>query len=423
MNTTQDITRRRSSAADFLNKVPAVTATFWLIKILSTTIGETFADFLAVQVGLGTAVTDGAMIAVLAVTLVAQLRTRQHVPWLYWLTVVLVSIVGTQITDFFTDTLGVSLYDSTAVFAVVLAVMFAVWWQQERTLAITAIDTPKRERFYWAAILTTFALGTAAGDLATEALSLGFRSGVLIFGGLILVVWVARRAGANSVLTFWIAYILTRPLGASLGDLLTQAASYGGIGLGAGLTSVLFLAVIVGIVVREQVNANRHGVRIKGQAPAVAPARDYAWAVSGAAVVAVAAAMLGPVVNPAAAATAPADSQSGPVTAGKPATGIEADATSPLGDLRPFAILVDDVAAKVSAGDIPGGTARVKDLEVAWDSAEAAIKPASPDDWHLMDSAVDDVLTSLRAGQPSASDVTSALTNLQTVIGTLDQKK
>ena len=268
MTTTQDVTMPRREVVGFLSKVPTVTATFWLIKILSTTIGETFADFLAVQVGLGTLVTDGAMITVLAVTLVGQLRSRRYVPWLYWLTVVLVSIVGTQITDFFTDILGISLYVSTTVFAVLLAIMFAVWWQQERTLAITAIDTPKRERFYWAAILMTFALGTAGGDLATEALSLGFRTGVLIFGGLILAVWGARKLGSNSVLTFWIAYVLTRPLGASLGDLLTQDPSYGGIGLGAGLTSVLFLSVIVAIVVREQFNANRHGVRTKGQAPA-----------------------------------------------------------------------------------------------------------------------------------------------------------
>jgi uncharacterized membrane-anchored protein len=424
MPSTRDITMPRREAVDFLNKVPAVTATFWLIKILSTTIGETFADFLAVDVGLGPTVTDIAMITVLAITLIAQLRTRKHVPWLYWLTVVLVSIVGTQITDFFTDTLGVSLYISTAVFAVALAIMFAVWWQQERTLAITAIDTPKRERFYWAAILTTFALGTAGGDLATEALSLGFRTGVLIFGGLILAVWGAQKLGANSVLTFWIAYILTRPLGASLGDFLTQGQAYGGIGLGAGVTSILFLGVIIAIVLREQLNANRHGVRTKGQAPAVPPHRDYAWAAAGAAAVAVAAVALGPVLNTAAAApVSSVGTAAGPASGAPKATGIEADATSPLGDLRPFAVIVDDVAAKVTAGDIPGGTKRIKDLEVAWDNAEAAIKPASPDDWHAMDSAVDKALTAIRASNPSKPDVTAALTNLQTVIGTIEQKQ
>ena len=140
---------------------------------------------MSVNVGLGPAVTDLAMLAVLAAALTLQLRTRRYTPWIYWLCVVLVSIVGTQITDFFTDTLGVSLYLSTGVFSVLLAAVFTIWYRQEGTLAITSIDTPRREGFYWAAILVTFALGTAAGDLATEALSLGFRNGVFIFGGLI----------------------------------------------------------------------------------------------------------------------------------------------------------------------------------------------------------------------------------------------
>src|SRR3954452_21240086 len=226
----------------WLTKVPAITATFWVIKVLSTTIGETFADYLAVNVGLGPLVTDALMFTVLAVALAVQLRTRKYTPWIYWLCVVLVSIVGTQITDFFTDTLGVSLYISTAVFAVILAVVFVVWYRQEGTLAIASIDTPRREAFYWGAILTTFALGTAAGDLATEVLSFGFRNGALIFGGLILVTWLAYRRGAGQVLTFWIAYVLTRPLGASVGDLLTQAKQFGGLALGASMTSLLFVA-------------------------------------------------------------------------------------------------------------------------------------------------------------------------------------
>lgn len=424
MTSTKDLSAPSHVAASFLNKVPVVTATFWVIKILSTTIGETFADFLAVNVGLGPTVTDVAMMALLAATLVAQLRTRRYVPWLYWLTVVLVSIVGTQITDLFTDVLGVSLYVSTAVFAVVLSVVFVVWWRQERTLAITAIDTPRRERFYWAAILVTFALGTAGGDLATEALSLGFRNGVLLFGGLILAVWTARELGASSVLTFWLAYVLTRPLGASLGDLLTQDTSYGGIGLGAGLTSLLFLGVIVALVAREQVNANRYGVRTKGDAPAVHPARDYAWAAAGAAAITLAAVVIGPLLASSAVEASTTSAPAAAPASGRPAApAIELDGTSPLGDLRPFAVIVDDVAAKVNAGDIPGGVTRIKDLEVAWDNAEAAIKPASPNDWHTMDGAIDKALTTIRASNPSASDVTAALKNLQTVIGTLEQAK
>lgn len=227
---------KKSTARDWLTKVPAITATFWVIKVLSTTIGETFADYLAVDVGLGPAITDLAMISVLAIALTIQLRKTKYTPWIYWLCVVLVSIVGTQITDFFTDTLGVSLYLSSAVFAAILAVVFTTWYRQEGTLAIASVDTRRREGFYWGAILVTFALGTAAGDLATEALGLGFRNGALVFGGLIALTWAARRLGASAVLTFWIAYVLTRPLGASLGDLLTQSKEFGGLGLGASLT-------------------------------------------------------------------------------------------------------------------------------------------------------------------------------------------
>ncbi|MER7070632.1 hypothetical protein [Terrabacter sp. NPDC000476] len=414
---------RRPVVAEFLNKVPAITATFWLIKILSTTIGETFADYLAVQVGLGTLVTDGAMVTLLVIALVAQLRSRRLVPWLYWLTVILVSIVGTQITDFFTDTLGVSLYASTAVFALILAAVFTVWWRQERTLAITAIDTPRRERFYWGAILTTFALGTAAGDLATEALSLGFRNGAVIFGGLILAVWAARRAGLNAVLAFWIAYVLTRPLGASLGDLLTQSRDFGGVGLGASLTSLIFLVVIVLLVAREQINVNRHGTRAKGERPAVSHRHDYAWAAAGAVAIVAAATALAPSPTPAAAASRP----SADTSAGKPGTAahanpLETDTTSPIGNLSPFAVIVDDVAAKAKAGQLGAATARIKDLEVAWDSGEAAMKPASPDDWHALDSSIDQALTALRATPPSKADCATALRALQSTIGTLEQK-
>lgn len=408
------------STERFLNKVPVVTATFWLIKILSTTIGETFADLLAVQVGLGTAVTDLAMLLVLAVTLTAQLRARQYVPWLYWLTVVEVSIVGTQITDLFTDQLGVSLYLSTAVFAVLLALVFVVWWQQEHTLAITAIDTPKRERFYWAAILVTFALGTAGGDLANEALSLGFRTGSLVFAGLILLVWVLNRFGMNGVTAFWIAYVLTRPLGASLGDLLTQDPSYGGVGLGAGLTSLVFLAVIVVLVAREQLNVNRHGVLAKGEASAVPPRRDYAWAAGGA---------LGVVLASVALTSFTADSSVATpvpgvvVTSSSGADTIETDATSPLGDLRPFVAIVNDMRAKLKAGDFATVTSRAKDLEVAWDSKEAAIKPASPGNWHDLDGAIDELLTAVRATSPSVAGIDTAITGFRDTVAAIDHKQ
>ncbi len=187
-----------STANRMLNKVPEVTLAFWVIKVMPTTVGETGADTLAVHGGLGTAVTGGIMAALLAAALVAQLRSQQYVPWIYWPTVVLVSVVGTQITGALTDRLDISLYTSTAAFAVLLAATFALWHGSERTLSIHTIATRERELFHWTAILFTFALGTAAGDLATEALGLGSNVGVLVFAGLAAAVYAAYRPSAGA---------------------------------------------------------------------------------------------------------------------------------------------------------------------------------------------------------------------------------
>ena len=236
------------------NKVPAVTFAFWVIKIVSTTVGETGADFLAVNLGLGGAATALVMVVLFAGALYFQMRTRTYTPWTYWLTVVLVSIVGTLLTDILTDSLGVPLTISTAVFAVALLAIFLVWYSVEGTLSIQAITSSRRESFYWAVILLTFALGTAAGGLATEALQLGFARGAILFGTGIAAVACSYYLGANAILSFWLAYVLTRPLGASLGDLLTQSRQYGGLGLGTLVTSVLFLIVILVLVA----TASRH---------------------------------------------------------------------------------------------------------------------------------------------------------------------
>ncbi|HEV7545225.1 MAG TPA: hypothetical protein VGO42_11770 [Reyranella sp.] len=249
-----------------LNKVPQVTLAFWAIKIMSTTVGETGADYLAVHVGLGTAITGAIMVALLIGALVGQVRSGRYVPWLYWLTVVLVSVVGTQITDALTDGLGVSLYVSTLAFGVALAAIFALWYATERTLSIQTITTTRRELFYWAAVLFTFALGTAAGDLATEALGLGFQWGVLVFSGLIALIGLAWFLGANAVLAFWLAYILTRPLGASLGDLLSQAKTYGGLGFGTVYTSIAFLFLIVVLVGLLSIGRPQNDVAVEDEA-------------------------------------------------------------------------------------------------------------------------------------------------------------
>lgn len=250
------LTTPTPTSTHWLNKVPEVTVSFWIIKIMCTTVGETGADYLAVNAGLGQNVTRAAMAALLVAALFVQLRKQRYTPWIYWFTVVLVSIVGTQITDLLTDGLGVSLYVSTSVFAVALAAIFALWYAVERSLSIHEIFTRKRELFYWSAILCTFALGTAAGDLATEALHLGFTWGAVIFGALIATTYAAWRLGGNVVLTFWIGYILTRPFGAALGDLLTQTKTYGGLGMGAMWTSALFLSVIVMLVAFAQINVD-----------------------------------------------------------------------------------------------------------------------------------------------------------------------
>ena len=250
-------TRAHKTVAVMLNKVPAVTLVFWIMKIMATTVGETGADYLAVNVGLGTAVTGAIMIALLTGAMLLQLRAHRYVAWIYWLTVVLVSIVGTQLTDALTDEMAVSLYLSTAVFTLALFAVFTVWYWREQTLSVQTIVTTRRELFYWAAVLLTFALGTAAGDLATEALGLGFRIGVLAFGALIAVIFIAWRFGMNSVLAFWLAYIATRPLGASLGDLLCRSPTAGGFGLGTIDTSIVFLALMAALIVHATLAPKR----------------------------------------------------------------------------------------------------------------------------------------------------------------------
>ena len=232
-----------------LNKVPEVTLYFWIIKVLCTTVGETASDYLASNLNLGLTNTTFITGSLLAATLAFQFRARKYVPGIYWLAVVLISVVGTQITDNLTDNFGVSLVTTTIFFSLVLAAVFAVWYASERTLSIHTIYTTRREAFYWLAVLFTFALGTAAGDLVAERLSLGYWVSAVIFGGLIAAVAVAHyRFSLNAVAAFWIAYILTRPLGASLGDYLSQARSDGGLALGTTATSVLFLAAILLIV-------------------------------------------------------------------------------------------------------------------------------------------------------------------------------
>lgn len=243
---------------DGLNKVPEVTALFWIIKMMSTTVGETAADYLSVNLRLGLANTSAAMGLLLALALFFQVRAKRYVPSLYWTCVLFISVFGTLITDNLSDRLGVPMSASTVLFLLVLAAIFAVWHAKEETLSIRAIDTVRRELFYWTAILFTFALGTAAGDWVAEGLSLGYGNSALLFGGLIAATALAHYAfRANTVACFWVAYVLTRPFGASCGDLLSQSGRNGGLGLGAAGTSAMFLVIIIGLVLYLSIPQSR----------------------------------------------------------------------------------------------------------------------------------------------------------------------
>lgn len=238
-----------TSTSSAPNRVPEVTVDFWLIKVMAVTMGETAADYLAVNLGLGLTVTSLIMAGILVVALVLQFAQKRYVPWAYWLAVVLISVVGTLVTDNLVDNFGVRLETTTIVFSVVLALVFAVWYGFEKTLSIHTIFTTRREVFYWLAILFTFSLGTAAGDLVAERFDMGYLTAGLIFAGVIALITLAYYAlGVNGILAFWLAYILTRPLGASFGDLLSQPVEYGGLGLGTTFTSLIFLGSIIALV-------------------------------------------------------------------------------------------------------------------------------------------------------------------------------
>ncbi|GHI02814.1 hypothetical protein AQI88_03510 [Streptomyces cellostaticus] len=232
------------------NKVPEITVHFWIIKVLCTTVGETAADLLNEKAGLGLTGVSVLMSALLAVVLVVQFRTEAYRAGVYWPTVALISVVGTLVSDNLTDNMGVALETTTTVFAVILVIVFAAWYRAERTLSIHSIDTGRRESFYWLAVLLTFALGTSAGDLVSERMDLGYWLSAGLCAAAIAAVAIAHFGlGLDAVWSFWIVYILTRPLGASIGDYLSQPTGSGGLGLGTVVTSGVFLAVILGLVV------------------------------------------------------------------------------------------------------------------------------------------------------------------------------
>ncbi|MFY4774050.1 hypothetical protein [Metabacillus sp. RGM 3146] len=230
-----------------LSKVPEITIYFWIIKLLTTGMGEVFSDYLVKHIDPIIAVGAGGIC--LAGSLLLQFSAKRYVPWIYWLVVVMVSIFGTMAADIVHVVLGISYVVSTVFFAFALIVIFAVWHKAERTLSIHSINTRRREVFYWAAVLATFALGTAAGDMTATTLNLGYFSSGIVFAVLLAIPALGYKLiGMNEIGTFWFAYIMTRPVGASFSDWVSSPHSKGGLGVGEGPVSLVMTIIIVVLI-------------------------------------------------------------------------------------------------------------------------------------------------------------------------------
>jgi uncharacterized membrane-anchored protein len=409
-----------------LNKVPEVTIWFWVIKILCTTVGESFADWVNSQLGVGLYGTAAIFTVVLGVAWFFQFRADRYRPSLYWPAVVVVSVAGTLYTDILTDSRGVALWLSTTVFAALLAIVFAVWWARERTLSIHSIVTLPREAFYWLAILVTFALGTAAGDWTLELTGWSPGRSVLLPAALIAIVVIGWRLGAGPVLSFWLAYILTRPLGANLGDWFALPKDQGGLHVGTFGTSLIFLGAIAATVVylartKADVTEHRTGATdatTRRRAPTAAVAVGYA------AVVVLGGLVLHDASNHKGTATLEeSDSGSSAAAVTSPSTtvagGVSAPAASKFtpADLEPFRNISLDTLAKLNSGDQAGATARIKDLETSWDKAQSRLQRQDPATWTDLDGKIDTALRALRAKTSNPDTERAALNTLLTAIG------
>jgi len=395
-----------------LSKVPEITVWFWVIKILCTTVGESFADWINMTLGVGLFPTAVIFTVVLAAVLGWQLTLNRYQPFPYWLTVVVLSVTGTLYTDILTDQLGVPLAVSSGIFAAVLAAVFGVWYARERTLSIHSIITLPRELFYWLAILVTFALGTAVGDWTLELTGWGPGSSVLLPVGLIVAIAIGWRLGANAVLSFWLAYILTRPLGANLGDWLGFPREQQGLGLGVAITSVIFLAAILATVIYLTVTRADVIDRPEAATTTVNPRREKAMLGYYAAIaVATGALLTGANAQPH---RAPSEAE-GPTVIVPIAAG-QAAAKFPAADVSNFRTISQDMLTKVQAGDQKGATASAKNLETAWDEAQPRLDAMDGATWTAIDGRIDVVLTSIRDANPDPTAETQALNDLLTTL-------
>ena len=393
-----------------LNKVPQVTLFFWIIKVLCTTVGETFADFLNVNLGFGLTGTSITMGVLLAISLFFQCRAKKYIPAIYWITVVFISVFGTLVTDNLTDKMGIQLETSTIIFSILLLLTFCLWYINEKTLSIHSIFTQKREVFYWLTILFTFALGTASGDLMAEGLGLGYLNTGLIVAAIILFFIIAQKLKLNSVLSFWFIYIMTRPLGASIGDYLSQPAKFGGLGLGATLTSVIFLVGILAIILYftftkrdvitnldldEMPTNEDKGLVVQGLITValfiIVGFSAYHWRQSQLQIE-----IVQPLIS----------NQTGNVNL----------PVSTLGDLSDFKKITQDTKDLVVSKNMDGAKNRISDLEHEWDIAQVKLKTMDNKKWKEVDDAIDKVLRQLRAVNPVQKDCETSLIDLLKVL-------
>ncbi len=439
-----------------LNKVPEITIFFWIIKVLCTTVGETAADFLNVNLNFGLTGTSVVTGILLAVALFFQFRAKKYIPSVYWLAVVLISVFGTLVTDNLTDSMGVPLETSTIFFSIALALTFAFWYAKEKTLSIHSIFTRQREAFYWLAILFTFALGTAAGDLMAEGLGLGYAMTGIIIAVVVAVFAGAWRFGLSPVLAFWLIYIMTRPLGASLGDYLSQPQKFGGLGLGATVTSIVFLGAILAVVayltvtkrdvIKKEVKQEKAiststifiqtavtlgilvlvsgvsyhfrqstlqeeipNVEVQSIEQNVLPEPNSAEQVG--VVPTESANQEGVDTDSQVIKKSATNTTTSPLTksieAIKPTTKV-----SPLGDLSEFKTITQDTLNFVRAGKPADAKERIGDLEYEWDNAEAKLKRMDSAKWTEVDDAIDAALRQVRAVKPDMQKSESALNAL-----------
>ncbi|OPH56435.1 hypothetical protein BC351_28500 [Paenibacillus ferrarius] len=399
-----------------LNKVPELTIFFWIVKVLCTTVGETFADFLNFSLGFGLTLTTIIMGIALFIVLILQFKATKYVPGIYWLTVVLISVFGTLVTDNLTDNVGIPLETSTVVFSVLLGLTFLLWYLSEKTLSIHSIYTKKREVFYWLTILFTFALGTAVGDLFSEQLGLGYLltgTTVVIIIACVFLAWKFLKL--NGILAFWIAYILTRPLGASLGDYLSQPKTNGALGLGTTVTSVIFLIAILAIIVFLAVT--KFDAMAKSETAETNQGNGGKKNVLTQTVVVLCIFLfvgIGGYVGLSNKIASQTDSTQATSSVGK------SQADSPQNklaeQLTDFVKIESDMLNSVNSNDFASAKKGADNLEHQWDTSEPKLRKMDGKTWTQIDGTIDVVLAAVRSANPDASKSKSALDNSLSIL-------